>query len=162
MALPAHVTNAVAGLGLDEGTRPELVDFGSKNLAGANVRMDARGMLGKRYGYTAMSALNYAGVAPSGGIALRMVQDRNALMRFADREAHVYSATAARWLSLGRAPEAGCRLVDVPCLGTTNSYLEDIAIANGYVAISWISATSSFDAYLAIVDEATGALVRIP
>lgn len=164
MALPAHVVHAACGLGIEEGTRPELVEFGVKNLAGVNVRMDTRGMLGKRYGYTALSALNYSGSAPASSIAQRLIADRDTIVRFADREAHAYSATATRWRSLGRAPEAACRLIEAPTIDqTTGGNLEDIALVNGYIALGHSGTLSgSWAAYVSIIDEATGAVVRAP
>lgn len=163
MALAAHTTHTAAGLGLDEGTRPELVDFGASNLSCLNVRQGKRGELGKRNGFTALSTLRLDASSATAGY--KMFADRDTIARITETpNLEVYSSALSRWQSLGRVPEAGCRLIDVPSMGAS-TYFEDVDATNGYLALSWLSIpnpATSIDAYIAILDQATGSIVRVP
>lgn len=160
MALAGHVMHAAAGLGLDEATRPEHVGFGEKNLSGENIRPNQRGDASKRFGFSVFTQTNYASVGPTA--SYRMFADRDSVVRMSDGSAHVLATNAAAWRSLGRVPEAACRLIDVPSMGTT-TYFEDMDRTNGYLALSWLSLVGGVGAaYLSIVQESTGAVVRIP
>ncbi len=164
MVLAAHTVHAPAGLGIDEGTRPELVAFGGKNLNVTNMRQDLLGELTLRNGFAALTNARVDATTATTGY--KMFADRESILRITETPAlEAYSSAAACWSSLGRVPEASCRLIGVPSVGSLTS-LEDVDATNGYLALSWLStdalASTAADAYIAIVDQATGAVVRIP
>jgi hypothetical protein len=162
MALPAHVVHAAAGLPLDEATRPELIPFGQKLTRGENIRQPQRGAVVKRDGFTSLANARADGTTPTA--TYKHFADRNSIVRVTDAlQAEAYSFKAQAWASLGRMPEATARIIDLPSMGIT-TYLEDVDATNGYIAIGWLSLStaSATSAFLAIIDQATGSVVRAP
>lgn len=164
MALQAHTIQTAAGLGLDEATRPELVDFGSANLAGVNVRQSKRGDVSKRHGFTALSTLRLDATSATAGY--KMFSDRDGIVRISDTlYAEVYSQALARWVSAGRAPEATFTTTPLPAIGAAadslgnTSTVEDVEYCNGYIAtLHWTTP----GVFASVVDATSGAVVASP
>ncbi len=155
-----HNLRSPAALGINESSRPELLAFGTSNLRQVNIRQFRNGEAATRYGFTGLPNTRLDASSPS--VGYKMFAERDSIVRIVDGQAEVFSYKAQRWAPLGRVPEASARLIDLPTMGTL-SYLEDIDATNGYVAISWLSLTgASASAYLAIVDQVTGAVMRAP
>lgn len=160
----AHVIHSAAGLQVDEATRPELVDFGTKVLRSENVRQNSRGANEKRNGFVALANVRLDGTSPSAGY--KMFADGQSVIRITDSmQVETFSMKAQAWSPLNRAPEATARLIDVPSMGVSTN-LEDVDSTNGYIAVSWMSLATqpsvAFVSYLSILDAASGAVVRAP
>lgn len=167
MALQSHAVHSPAGLGIDEATREELVEFGTANLAAENVRQDARGDMSKRPGFALMSDTTLGGGSQNGGgfgvftdgtTPTRIVKD---LGRY---RAEAYDAVSGQWARLlGALPECTQRIIDLPSPNNTAT-VQDIATANGYIAISWytLAASGTVTSFAALVNATTGAVVSPP
>ncbi len=164
MPLPAHVLHVPAGLGIDEATRPELIEFGGANLANINVRQDKRGELSVRNGFQSLLGPSSTG---GGEAAYKVFADRGSVMRtilaqgYARAEA--YDLAAEQWFALrGALPECTQRIVDLPSPNNA-TYIQDIAYTNGYVAMTWYTVSGvSWVTYAAVINIATGAVVSAP
>lgn len=169
MALPAHTLHSPAGLGIDEATRPELIEFGTKNLSCMNVRQDKRGDISKRLGFDAVpvTSLNTNGIT----YGRKLFADRDTMVRIGDivnaagagTRASVYDEQSQAWVTLeGRPSECALRLIDLPSLGNSSS-VDDVAYANGYFCVAWRSYVAGIGhAFAAIVNATTGAIVKPP
>lgn len=157
--LPAQVTHVAAGAGIDEGTRPEHVQFGAKNLSGVNVRQDKRGEFPKRHGFTALANGLIDATSPTAGY--KLLADRNTAVRICDDTAQVYDAKSATWKSLGRVPEAALSMVGLPSMGTVST-IEDQESCNGYVVVTYKVTGASTYAFATLVNGTTWATVRAP
>ena len=158
----AHVIHSALGLPIDEATRPELVELGTKTLRAENVRQLVRGAATKRNGFALLPTVRFDATAATAGYKL-FADGRSALRVTDTLWAESYSPQAQAWSPLSRMPEATARIIDVSSMGIA-SYLEDVDATNGYVAISWLAiAQGGFNnVYLAIVDQASGSIVRAP
>jgi hypothetical protein len=166
MALPAHTLHSPAGLGIDEATRPELIEFGTKNLSCLNVRQDKRGDVSKRFGFDALGNTSIDGVTAATG--LRILSDRDTLVRIGEPTGAsplltVYDAQSTQWAAIsGRPSECSLRLIDLPSMGNT-SHIDDVAYANGYFCVVWraFAPGSPAQAYTfaALINAASGAIV---
>lgn len=161
-----HILRTPLGLGLNETTRPELVEFGSKNLRGENIRQPQTGEASTRYGF---AALTNSGSIPS--LGNRLLSDRDTIVRILDDSTSfqggivsAYDTKASRWWQLGaRISQCLQRLIPVAATGTT-SQIEDVAYANGYFCVSWLATKTSSANYsfAAVINATTGALVSGP
>lgn len=146
--------------GIDEGNRDEIVDPGAGWAVLENGRQDHVGGYSTRNGFAALSTYRIDGTYAAAGY--KLISDTTTPVCIADGQAEAYSATAGVWQQLGRVPEAACRLLGVPSMGAS-TYFEDADAANGYIALSWLSIYGgNASAYLAIIDQNTGATVRAP
>lgn len=157
----AHTTHVPSGLGIDEGTRPELVPFGTKNLAVTNCRQNQLGDLDPRYGFSTLGNAHIDATTPA--VGYKLLADTKAPVRICDGQIEAYSSRAQAWQTLGRVPECGVGLVSAPSLGAAGS-ISDVDATNGYVALAWssVDASASITTYVAIIDQSTGAVVRAP
>ncbi len=157
-----HTLRSPAALGINEASRPELVEFGSANLRQENIRQFLNGEAATRYGFGSQSLARFDATTSAAGY--KMFADRGAVVRITDTlQAEAFSCKAQAWEPLGRVPECAASLVDTVSMGTAAA-LEDVDYTNGYIALSWLTNTlgSPSSAYLAIVDRVTGATVRAP
>lgn len=147
--------------GIDEGTQDEVLEGGAAWLVLENGRQDKMGGYSTRPGFTALSSGRLDASTASAG--LKLFAHRNDTVRITETlQAEAYSSQATAWSPLGRVPECAARLIDMPTMGTSAT-LEDVDATNGYIATSWLSGTgSSYTAYVAIVDQVTGAVIRAP
>lgn len=165
MTLPAHTVHVPAGLGIDEATRPELVGFGTKNLAAINVRQDQRGCLDPRNGFAALSTQRLD--ASSATVGYSMFPHRDTTVRVTETpSAEVYALQTGRWTPVGRLPEATYSLSELPSMGI-DGFAEDIEHCNGYLVVSYRgpsptgAGSSPADMFIAVLDAATLAPVRL-
>lgn len=157
-----HIFMVPALLPIQEGTRPELVPFGQRNLRGENIRPNRVGEENVRYGFAALpNSLIDATTSTAG---YKLFADHNTIVRIADGTAQVFDIQSQTWVPMaGRPSEVGVQLVDLPSLGTAN-VIEDIAIVNGYLCIAWLATISATitSAYVAVINLATKGLVSAP
>ena len=159
---PPHIIRSPALLGINESTRSELIDFGTNNLRAENVRQNHTGEAGTRFGFAALPNARLDGTSPVAGY--KLISDHASPVRICDGQIESYSSKAAAWSTLGRVSECSASLTSLVSLGASGT-LEDVdATANGYIALSWLvpDSASNSTAYAAIVDQATGAVVRAP
>lgn len=151
MALPAQVRHVPAGGGIDESTRPELVEPGASALALENVRADERGGYTKRLGVTQLGVTRLDATTRTAG---RKVFDHDGKVCTVDgTHLDVYSEETARWSVAGRLPEATARTLDAPASSKLLLWAyEDAAYCNGFFVFC-------VDRYVAVMDEA-GVVVR--
>lgn len=158
-----HILRSPGAIGINEAQRPELVEFGSANLRQENIRQFRNGEAATRYGFGSFSNARWVdGTTPSAGY--KLFADRNSVVRIVDGQAESYSVKTPGWTVLGRVSEVMARLIDLPSMGTATN-LQDVDATNGYVAAAWLSTvvgTGSCSAYLSLVDQATGSMVRAP
>ncbi len=159
---PLQLVQFPFSAGIDEGTRDEVVEAGGGWLVLENGRQDQTGGYSTRTGFTTLPTAHIDGGAPTAGY--KLIANARTPARICDNQIDVYSSAAQRWQQLaGRLPECAASLVDVPSTGTASAF-EDVDATNGYLALSWLSlnAAGTYDAFLSIVDQATGGVVRIP
>jgi hypothetical protein len=163
MPVPPHIIRSSAVLPLGEAPRGELVDFGAKNLRGENIRQFRQGEASTRFGFTALGNTRIDGTSPTTGG--RLLQYARSPVRIADNQIEAYSSKANAWQVLGRVPEVAVKMTALPTIGLGSS-IEDVDATNGYLAISYVAsalpAAFGLVCYLAIIDQATGAIVRAP
>ena len=158
--------------GIDESTRDELTEPGQGWAVLENGRQDHRGGYSTRNGFAALPrALDDGSTNPTA--AYRTFADGTTLARIANGAAHsapqgqpsvqVYSPDQQLWWERGLISEASCRLNGAPSTGAA-THLEDVETVSGITALSWLSldGLGSAYAYLAVVDELTGAVLRAP
>lgn len=154
--------------GIDEALRHELVDPTASFVTAENVRQRNRGGLGKRF---AFSALTNTGVHAAFNISagLKLFADHDSIVAVGSLSSsglpflRSYDAESDRWFPIYSEP-AHCTvsLRDIPSVGTA-AYLQDVAYANGYLAITWTSFTgATADTYAAVISETSGAMVSPP
>lgn len=151
MSLQARPVHVPAGSGIEEATRPELLEPGATSLVQENVRQDRRGGLSKRLGFSSITATRLDGGSRSAGYKLLPLGNQ---MCVADgTHLDVYSESAARWVQAGRIPEATAKLLPAPTGSQLIAWLyEDIAYCNGYFVFC-------ADRFASVIDK-DGALVR--
>ncbi len=157
----AHTVQSPACLSIDEGTRPELVNFGEHNLSSVNIRQNTTGSAETRYGFTGLATALIDATTPTAGY--KVFADRDTVVRICDGTAQVYDSVSATWKSLGRVPDCCVSTVDLPSIGTSST-LEDQEYANGYMAVTWRVPLGAnvYAATVAVVNATSWAVVRAP
>lgn len=148
--------------GLDEATRPELVNAGSSFTELENVRQDKRGGATKRLGVEYLTTTELDGGAVSSGRAIVPLGQTVSCVD-SGGTLRTYSPTAARWVEKSRAPEVMPTRIPMPTPGGTTVGC-DVAYANGYVAVASfgydLTTTLVYRLVVTIYDEAGGSVVR--
>lgn len=157
MTNPRQLVHATFGGGVDERTRPELVDPMGAFVAIENVRVPQMGGFGKRYGFAARSLVRTDGSSRSGGY--KVFADDDATCVVDGTNIDVYSATLGKSHTAGRVCEVSHRLIPAPGVSST-SFLGDIESVNGYLAVVAQAETSI--GYGVVMDLATLAVVDGP
>jgi len=174
MALASRPIHIPAGAGINEGTRPEWIEFGQGSLANENVRQVQRMGLGKRYGFG--TPLTQSRIdATSAASGYKLFADGQQICRVAAAASDLarceaYDAISARWVpQRGYLPECTASTIELPNLGVDLGYLADVAITtNGYIGAVWLSATATSSsvaaAYMfgAVINPTTGVIVSPP
>lgn len=160
MALPGRPMHVPAGLPLDEATRPEILDVGKANVFARNVRGIERGSLEKRLGYNAKSSVRIDGTTRSAGQKLFAHGDAQTPCVIDGVTLDVWAQAQGKWSSAGRVPEAVYRLRDA--YATPQSVIEDVAVANGMIALAIGDSLSQGLAELVVVDAVSGAIISPP
>ncbi len=146
--------------GIDEANRDEIVEPGTGWPVLENGRQDHRGGYSTRNGFDALTT-GYDG-AGDPTVGQKFFADGKAIVRVADNLISSYSTTQSAWEPRGRVPEVSCRVIGIPSTGSS-TYLEDVECVNGIVVTSWLSISGgNAYAYLAVSDQATGAVIRAP
>lgn len=163
MPVSPHILKSPAALGIDESTRPELVEFGTKNLRQENVRPVRTGEAVTRFGF---EALSNAGVNSVNG--RRIFADRSTIVRISTwtdgtTSSEVFDLNGGQWSALmGRPSECAVRLIDMPSLGT-GTHIEDVAYANGYFCVVWsVDSATLLYSFASVINAVTGAVVSAP
>lgn len=146
--------------GIIESTRAEVVDGGAGWLVLENGRQDQRGGYSTRNGFTYLPLGRIDATSPTAGY--KLFSDGSAPCRIADNQLDVYSQAAAKWVQIGRVPEATYSLTPLTALGT-DAYVEDVEVCNGYLAAVYnVSDGASTYTFAALLDATTMATVRAP
>lgn len=154
-----QVVHIPAGLGIDQGTREEIVQPGTANLLNENVRITRRGALGKRYGYTALTTLRLDGTSRTTGWKLFPFGEQLGII-----DGHLldlYDSISSRNVTRDRVPECGpVERVILPYPG--QAILFDSAVtSNGYlIAGTVIQVGSNLQLQVSVLNAATDELVR--
>jgi hypothetical protein len=161
---PLQLVQFPFSAGIDEGTRDEVVEAGAAWLVLENGRQDQTGGYSTRNGFLALANGHIDATTPTAGY--KLLADTTNPVRICDGQAEAYSSKAAAWQTLGRVPECAMTLTPVPTVDSTSS-LEDLDVTNGYVALSWLKIdtaplTATATSWVALIDQATGAIVRAP
>lgn len=170
MALAIKPMHIPAGAGIDEGVRPEWVEFGKSSLANENVRQNRRYDLTKRYGHAAPLASTRldASVAAQGyklfGVGKRISRVTEIDGRY---QVENYDAISGVWIpERGYLPECTVRSIDTPGMGQTSGIVGCAATSTGYLGVTWVAiqeGTSSFTyVHAAVMNPSTGAIVSAP
>lgn len=125
--------------GVDQSTRPELLDAQTSWVTGENIRQAKRGGWGKRYGFTAQTLSRLSG-SRSAGYKLFSRGQQSCVIdgHYLD----VYSYTATANVTRDRVPECSVRRVPIQYPGLTPTSV-DVAYVNGYLVVASVSATGS-------------------
>lgn len=152
----AHVIHSAAGLQVDEATRPELVDFGTKVLRSENVRQNSRGANEKRNGFVALGNRRSDGTFPT--VGYKAFAKGSGVVRITDAmQAEMLSPATSMWGLTGRVPEVGVATKGFPlAMSAATLPPEDIAIVNGYLAVMTRPSTNTgTDGTFRVLDAAT-------
>lgn len=156
----AHVAHSPVGLPVDEATRPELVDFGSKLLRSENVRQGQRGASAKRDGFAAMTTARSDASTSTAGY--KMFAKRKQLLRVTDTlQLETFSPTANAWQATGPVPEAGVTTTGLATLMSAATLSpESLVRASGYLFLKTGSTSRlATDGTIGIYDASNLALV---
>lgn len=160
MGLQAKTVHIPAGLGINEGVRPEWLDPAQSALRNENIRNPTRMVAEKRYGFAARTSTQFGETTPTTGY--RLFSDRQTTVRIVDDKIEIYSAGADRWRTLARVPEADFTTSQLPALGTASN-IQDVEVCNGYlVALYNASSAGTGYTFAALVDSSTLGIVRAP
>lgn len=144
--------------GVDESTRPELLDAQTAWVTGENVRQQKRGGWSKRYGFTAQTLARLSGSRSAGyKLFARGLQSCVVDGHYLD----VYSPAAGVNVSRDRVPEASVKRIPVQYTGLTPIYW-DLLYTNGYfvAAVATTTGSGSFTITLLVIDATTYGVVR--
>jgi hypothetical protein len=162
MVLERQTVQAPMRFGLDEGTDPHQVPFGTL-LTAENCRWARTGTIGKRFGTTALGM----GIVGGGSIAAaaRLVV-RDTELALTDGTS-LYSSTSGGWILRGRHPEVGLTWgpPDIPSLGVKAA--DTAYLSNGQLVTAWVTGdpedpNNAGNVWYRIADVATGAIVQPP
>lgn len=160
MSVPRSLVEMSFAGPINEAEQDELFDARTSFKTKENGRQNKRGGYYKRYGFSVLSTERFDTTTALSGY--KLISDKDATYRFVDGQIESYDSETDRWKQLGRVPDASCRLIDMPSLGT-RAFLSDIDYTNGYFAACWLSDFTAATATVAcIVNAATGAIVRLP
>jgi hypothetical protein len=164
MALAARAVHFPAYAPLDEATRPELLDLGQALLLAENVRPTERGALITRRGFGSMTLDRYGATTRSAGH--KLFAHGNVPCVVDGTYLDAYDSETDAWKTIGRVPEADYRTTALPTAGMSLT-VQEIAYANGYIAVAYTGSTGNATTtesygYAAVVNAATGAVVRAP
>jgi hypothetical protein len=149
--------------GIDQSVRSEVVDASQAYTALYNVRQGTVGGVSKRPGFGALPATRLDGTTR--GAALRQFMSGDQLCTIDQTpQLDVYSPKLARSVPKGLVPEASCRLIPAPTLGTSTAYVRDIVYCNGVAVISsYVFQVALTDYhYVTVLDRANEAILRKP
>ncbi len=161
--------------GIDERTRPELVDVRSAWRVLENGRQTMRGGYAKRPGFGSLGS--NARISDTGASTRTkgykiVPDDLTGTLVIDDGSVDSYApgltASSALWRNVGRLPECALSMRYVAsgiANGIDTFAVEDIEECNGFVAILYTASatgTGNIIPYLAIYDATTGTMVRAP
>lgn len=171
MALAARTVHAPCAAGIDESTRPELLEPGASALVLENVRADRRGGYTKRLGYDYLELGRLDGSSRSAGRKLFTLGERTCVVD--GTQLDVYSEQVGAWVNAGRVSECSVRLTELAsttggavggALETQNTevgsqpYVADIAYCNGVYVVAQSDGNNS----VASVIDQNGVTIRSP
>lgn len=144
--------------GIDEAQRAELVDPRAAFITLENVRQNKRGGATKRYGFSALALLRNGSDARSTG--RRLIARDDAILTSDGTYIDAYSMSMGKASVVGSAPVCSVTSDWLTSYGTF-TLTQDVAYANGYVAVSWLSLTSgsAYAVSVGIFDEKTKLLL---
>jgi len=156
-----HIVRSPALLPITEASRDELVDFGTKNLRGENIRPFHQGEASTRFGFQALGNAHLDATTPTAGYKL-LTSDMTTA-RICDGFIEVYDAASACWIVRGRVPECSLATIELPSLGTAST-IEDQEYCNGYIAVGYrvVGSVNATYAFYALVNATSWAVVRAP
>ncbi len=153
--------------GIDEGTRPELVQPGAGWPELANVRQDISGGVSKRLGYASLGLTRLDGTTRSNGYRLLTNGSQVCTVDGAEMDSLSTGADSA-WVNKFRLPEATYRHLEVPTvgMGITGS-IEDVVVCGDVLAVSYyfentVGANTSVYQMAALIDADTETVIRRP
>lgn len=132
MTISPLVLHCPAGVGIDQSTREEHVEFGRANLYAGNARLTKRGSLVHRQGFEQITNNRIGSSSRSAGARIGvlgksiLVSDGNIL--------DLYSPSANEWRSVGRLPGCEVRRATIAGLGDDSGGLNihGMTYANGF------------------------------
>lgn len=157
MTNPRQLVHTTFGGGVDERTRPELVDPTDAFVTIENVRVNQNGGFDKRYGFTALALTRMDGSSRSAGY--KLFADDDATCIIDGTYADVYSATDAKSRKAGRVCEVSHRIIPAPGVSAA-TFIGDVESVNGHLAM--VHESDSQIGYGVVMDMATGAIVDGP
>ncbi len=145
--------------GIDEASREEHARPGVGWVTLQNGRCNKLGAYEKRLAYAALGKTYIDATTRSAGY--RMLSDGERLCVIDGTYIDVYSAALGRSVVNGRVAEALVSVQGLPTMGAQFSGVEDVTFCNGYIVAAYmITADTDFGSYTAVLDPATGAVLR--
>lgn len=167
MTLPSRPMHIPAGLPIDEGTRPEILDVGGANVSNVNARRVRRGVLGKRLGYAPQTKARLDATTRSAGARLFCQRDVVGVIDGAYLD--VYSDGAAVNATRGRVPDCSVTMRPSATYSgeLSGAALLDLAVCGNFAAYAYEVAendpiSAQTELLLYVEDVTTGAAIRAP
>lgn len=161
MALPqVGAVQLAFGGGIDESTRPELLEPGASWKVIENGRQDKRGGLTKRPGFTRQTIGRVDGSNRTAGYKL-FTHDKQLCLVDDDNSIDAYVVGLQRWSSRGRIPGCSARLQPIPSPSSA-AFVYDLAYASpGIVAVASGTAITQTNK-LTLIDATSGTVITGP
>lgn len=123
-----------AGAGIDQSTRPELIEPGTANRSQKNVRFTNKGSLSKAPGFQALTRTRLDSAGRTRG--KRLISHEGSIVSIDGSQADLLSPDLGGWRPIGRVSEIGFRSIETPSFFDATA--EDCTYCNGFYAItSW-------------------------
>lgn len=167
MTNPRQLVHTTFGGGIDERTRPELVDPTDAFVAIENVRVSQMGGFDKRYGFAAQTLSRADGGSRSA--AYKLFAHGQMGCAIDGTTLDVYSPTGAKNWRIGRVPNFGVKRIPVSGAwynaSTSDGEVLDCVYCNGYYFVATIdhvalSGSVDYRMVVTVVERATGVPIK--
>lgn len=161
MALPqVGAVQLAFGGGIDESTRPELLEPGASWKTLENIRQDKRGGATKRPGFQRQALSRVDGSNRTAGYRI-FTHDKQLCLIDDDHSIDAYAVGLAAWSSRGRVPGCAVRTQPIPSPSSA-AYVYDLAYASpGVIAVASGTAITQTNK-ITLIDSASGAVLYGP